>query len=154
RLRGGLPAEVCSRTQVIYPQGRWSELVQPKLRLIAGMVIFAVSIQPGFAQEARGGSGMQQTSGPPPLTGAEQSQFELFALKLNLDEKKQLPQVQSILGSAAAEASPTEREMTRLRTRMLEVSEKPDELGALTKSYEAQAAKMVNVEIKAFGEIR
>src|SRR5262245_33997077 len=86
--------------------------------------------------------------------GAGPTQFEEFAKKLKLDDKKQLPDVQAIFQNASADASPFEREMMRLRLKMLDVADKPAELAPVQQEYAVVAAKMTAVEVKAFEEVR
>jgi hypothetical protein len=88
------------------------------------------------------------------MPSGEPTQFEQFASKLKLDEKTQVPEVQRIFMSAAADASVFEREMMRQRLKMLDVAEKPEELAQAIEAYSAAAAKMTTVEVRAFDEVR
>jgi len=123
---------------------------------VAALVL--LSLQPLAAKQGQGRDAQltarDPQSGAPPMTGQEPSQFEQFVAKLKVDEKKQLPQVQQIMQAAGAEAAPIEREMMKLRMKMLEVAGKPDELAAATTAYQAAAVKMTNAEIKAFGDVK
>ena len=98
----------------------------------------------------RGGGG-----GAPTMTiGSDPTQYEEFVKKLKLDEKKQLPDVQGIFISAANDASPFEREMSRLRMEMLEVAADAERLSKLAEAYKSAAARMTSVEVRTMGEVR
>lgn len=98
----------------------------------------------------RGGA----VGGGPMPASSEPTQFERFASTLKLDDKRQLPAVQQIFMMAAADASPFEQSMVRLRLRMVELAAKPEEFAPVVAEYATAAAKMASVEVRAFGEVR
>jgi hypothetical protein len=87
-------------------------------------------------------------------TGSDLTQYEEFVKKLKLDERKQLPDVQGIFISAVNDASPFERQMSKLRMEMLEAAGDSDRLSKLADTYRAAAAGMTSIEVRTMGEVR
>ena|SRR5215210_9290223 len=81
--------------------------------------------------------------------------YQLFAEKLKLDSKTQVPAVEEILSGAAKEAAPVGMEMLQFRQQLvnLALSNKPDEMKPVVAAYAAAAAKMTGIEARAFAKV-
>jgi hypothetical protein len=127
-------------------------------RLILMAMLLACAPQAAHGQVVIGGGagpGGRDSAPRQMMTmSSEPTQFEEFSKKLKLDDRTQLPDVRAIFMSASADASPIEREMMRLRLKMLEVASKPDELKPLIEAYAAAASKMAAIEVKALEQVR
>jgi hypothetical protein len=82
--------------------------------------------------------------------------FQLFADKLKLDEKTQVPAVEEILSAAAKEAAPVGQQMLQLRQQLvnLDLAKKgDDETKPVVAAYADAAAKMAGIEARAFAKV-
>ena len=106
--------------------------------------------QGGATGSTQGGGGGGGGGGP--MT--EKTPFELFADKLKLDSKNQLPEVEKIFTGAASGALSTSQEMVTLRARMVELDGKTAELAPVTTAFNAAAARMTRAEVMAFKQVQ
>ena len=86
---------------------------------------------------------------------APKTPYQLFAERLKLDLKTQVPAVEEILSAAAKEAAPVGVEMLQVRQQLvnLALSNKPDEMKPVVAAYAAAAAKMTAIEARAFAKV-
>ncbi len=112
--------------------------------LIATLFVFQT-------QAGRGGGGGEAL--PPPPAFHEPTPFERFVDTLNLDDKKQLPDVEKLFTATAAETAPIGRDMIRLRLRLFELDGKPDETAPVLAAYTASATKLTAVEARTFQQV-
>jgi hypothetical protein len=82
--------------------------------------------------------------------------LQLFAEKLKLDAKTQVPAVEEILSGAAKEAGPVGQQMLQLRQQLvnLDLAKKADEeKKPVVAAYADAAAKMAGIEARAFARV-
>jgi hypothetical protein len=81
--------------------------------------------------------------------------FEQLADRLKLEQKAQLPLVDTILVDAGKEAAPIGQKMLELRQRLvnLALQNKSDEIQPVVEAYTAAAAQMTGIEARAFAKI-
>ena len=84
---------------------------------------------------------------PPSPAFREPTPFERFVAKLDLDDKKQLPDVEKIFTTASAESTAVGRELIQLRLRMV------DDAAPVVGAYTAAATKMGGVEARTFQQV-
>src|SRR5262245_23792429 len=92
-------------------------------------------------QRGGGGGGGQMGGGPV----GDPTQFEQFVDKLNLDEKRQVPEVQRLFTDISSTTPPIEQEMIQARMRMLRVLDNQAELDAATTAYAKAEERMLAV---------
>lgn len=112
--------------------------------LIAMLLVFQ-------SQGGRGGGGGGAL--PPSPSYHEPTPFERFVDKLDLDSKKQLPDVSKIFTAASAESTPIGREMIQLRLRLLDLDGKPDDAAPVLAAYTTAATKMTGLEARTFQQV-
>lgn len=78
-----------------------------------------------------------------------------FALKLKLDDKTQIPAVETIFTDAARAAAPVSQAIGKARQQILDaqLSGKADDLAAANAAYSAAAAKMTAIEAETFSRV-
>jgi hypothetical protein len=87
--------------------------------------------------------------------GGQSTVLSEFAGKLKLDEKTQIPAVETIFTEAARAAQPVAQAVAKARQQILDaqVSGKADDLAAANSAYAAAAAKMTALEAEAYGRV-
>jgi len=81
--------------------------------------------------------------------------LQLFADTLKLDEKKQIPAVETIFTEAARAAAPVALEIGKAREKLLaaQLSGNADDLTAAKAAYVAAAARMTAIETGAYARV-
>jgi len=102
-------------------------------------------------------SGMNANgSGLPPDIGRQVvTPYQQFANKLKLDGKTQAPAAEQIFTEAAHEAGPIGQQMLQIRQRLLNdmMANKAEDVKPALEAYTEAAAKMTNLEVKAFTKV-
>jgi hypothetical protein len=101
----------------------------------------------------------RESTGEDRAMGVERVQprtpFQLFADRLKLDAKTQVPVVEQILSDANKEAAPVGQQMLQIRQQLvnLALANKAEEMKPLVDAYTAAAAKMTGIEASAFAKV-
>ena len=103
-------------------------------------------------QSQAGGRQPVAAAGLPPSAVHELTPFERFVDKLELDDKKQLPDVVKIFSGSAAPGAAIGREMIQARLRMVDLDGKP-EAAPVLEAYTAAVAKMTSLDARAFQQV-
>jgi hypothetical protein len=96
---------------------------------------------------------MQETPLPP--IGGQQTLFEQFADRLDLNGRTQRPEAEKIFTAAAAEALPVAQHMNQLRVRLVnaEIEGNAAEVKTIVEEYAGVAAQMAEMEADAFAKV-
>jgi hypothetical protein len=86
---------------------------------------------------------------------ANAAALQQFAVKLKLDQKVQIPAVETIFTDAARAAQPLSAQLTQLRRKLFdaEVAGKADEVASAREALTAAAAKMTLIETQAYQRV-
>lgn len=117
--------------------------VEPAIIARMFRTVFGVFVLTGILVAQGGGGGGQSTA------------LSEFAAKLKLDEKVQIPAVETIFTEAARAALPVSQAIGKARQQILdaELSGKADDLAAANAAYATAAAKMTTIETEAYGRV-
>jgi len=87
--------------------------------------------------------------------GGQSNALSEFAAKLKLDDKTQVPAVETIFTEAARAGVPVTQDVRKARQQILDaqLSGKADEIAAANAAYAAAAAKMTTIETEAYARV-
>ena len=119
-------------------------------RAVALSVLIAVMHTGAFAQRLTGAQ-----DPPPPPIGGQQTLFEQFANRLDLNGRTQRPDAEKIFTATAAEALPVAQQMNQLRIRLVnaEIDGNAAEVKTILEEYTTVATRMAEMEAAAFATI-
>jgi len=115
---------------------------------LATMLLIAFVASPYAQTGSREDTGSGDPRQPP-------TTFEMFASKLKLDSKTQVPAAEEIFQAAAREAQPVDQQMLEARQRLvnLTLGSREAEMPAVRDAYVQSAASMAAIEVRAFTKV-